>query len=97
MAEGASSQAEFLARSGGSVQLQVTPKSYRNRIEAASLPDGSMGFRVWVAAAPERGKANTMVLRMLATKIGVPKSHLSIVRGLTARRKLVRVRPQTSD
>jgi uncharacterized protein YggU (UPF0235/DUF167 family) len=45
---------------------------------------------------PQRGKANKMVLRMLAGELGVPKSHLSIVRGITSRRKLIRVRPRIS-
>ena len=78
MAQDALTLAQRLARPGGSVELHVTPKSSRNRIEAASFPDGSIGFRAWVTAAPARGKANKMVLGMLATRVQVPKSHLSI-------------------
>ena len=96
MARTASTLARSLARSGGSVQVLVSPKSSRNRIEIACLPDGSVGFRVWVTVMPQRGKANKMVLRMLAGELGVPKSHLSIVRGITSRRKLIRVRPRIS-
>ena len=97
MVQDASTIAQRLAQANGSVELHVTPRSSRNRIEVTSFPNGSVGFRVWVTASPVQGKANKMALQMLAARVGVPKSHLSIVRGLTSRRKLVRVRAHGHD
>jgi len=48
-------------------------------------------LRVYVTVVPEDGKANAAVLKLLAKALGVPKSRLEIVRGHTARDKVVRV------
>lgn len=44
---------------------------------------------VKVTAAPEGGKANAAVEKLLANRLGVPKSAVSVVRGQTARVKAV--------
>ena len=46
-------------------------------------------LRLSVAAPPERGKANEAVVRLLADALGVPRQRLRIVRGQTARRKVI--------
>ena len=48
-------------------------------------------LRLSVAAPPERGKANEAVIRLLADALGLPRQQLRIVRGLTARRKLIAI------
>jgi uncharacterized protein YggU (UPF0235/DUF167 family) len=40
-----------------------------------------------VSAAPEGGKANTAVIKVLARSLGIPKSAITVVRGHTARVK----------
>ena len=74
-----------------SVVVSVTPKAAWNRIEAGSGEEGAPDYRVWVTAAPLRGRANSAVLRLLSKRLGVPKSALAIIRGETARLKTVRV------
>jgi len=49
------------------------------------------GWRVRVAAAPERGRANEALLALLAEKLGLPRSRLAVVAGQTSRRKVVEV------
>ncbi|MGH1412746.1 MAG: DUF167 domain-containing protein [Pelagimonas sp.] len=71
-----------LAVSGATLAVRVTPKASRNRIER----DGDV-LRVYVTTVPENGKANTAVKKLLAKALGVPKSHLSLVRGETSRDK----------
>jgi uncharacterized protein YggU (UPF0235/DUF167 family) len=46
---------------------------------------------VRVTAAPEDGKANAAVIALLAKALGVPRSALAIVRGATARDKIIRL------
>ena len=75
-----------LAQPGAQFELRVTPKSRRNEIRE----DGSL-LRVAVTAAPEDGKANTAVQKLLAKALGVPKSRLELVRGATSRDKLFRL------
>jgi uncharacterized protein YggU (UPF0235/DUF167 family) len=44
-----------------------------------------------VATAPERGKANEALVDLLAGELGVPRAHVRVVGGRTARRKIVEV------
>ncbi|MGR3377678.1 DUF167 domain-containing protein [Salipiger abyssi] len=77
-----------LAAPGATLELRVTPKASRNEIreEAGTL-------RVYVTTAPEDGKANAAVQKLLAKALGVPKSRLTLIRGATARDKVFRVEP----
>lgn len=78
-----------LALPGARIALRVTPKASRNAVvpaEAAGDP-----LRVYVTTAPEGGKANAAVLKLLAKALGVPKSRLRIVQGETGRDKLIEI------
>ncbi|MCY4597604.1 MAG: DUF167 domain-containing protein [Bryobacterales bacterium] len=73
------------------IQITVSPRAAVNRILKTSLADGAPGYRIWVTAPPEGGKANKDAIRLLADELGVPRSSLAVIRGLTGRRKTVRV------
>ncbi|HDR27165.1 DUF167 domain-containing protein [Rhodovulum sp.] len=75
-----------LSAPGTEIALRVTPKASRARI----VPGNGL-LRIYVTCVPEDGKANAAVLKLLAKALGVPKSRLAIIRGQTARDKLVRV------
>ena len=75
-----------LAVSGTEFQVRVTPRAGRNAIVA-----DDRSLRVYVTAAPEGGKANTAVVKLLSKAIGVPKSRLRLVRGEASRDKVFRV------
>lgn len=72
-----------LARPGAQIAVRVTPGASRDRI---AEEDGVL--RVHVTAAPEAGKANAAVQKILARALGVPKSRLRLIRGQTARDKV---------
>jgi len=65
------------------IALHVTPKSGRDEI--VGWRGGELSVRV--TAAPEDGKANAAVCRLLAKALRLPKSAVSIVRGDTSRHK----------
>jgi uncharacterized protein (TIGR00251 family) len=46
-------------------------------------------WKVRVAAAPERGKANEAVLELLATTLAVPRASVTLVSGSASRDKIV--------
>jgi uncharacterized protein (TIGR00251 family) len=48
-------------------------------------------LRVRVTAAPDKGKANARVVKVLAAALGVPASRLRIVSGEKSRDKVVEV------
>lgn len=77
---------------GVRVALRVTPRAGRDRIEGLTEDaDGRVALKLSVAAAPEDGKANTAVLKLLAKAWGVPRTALSVASGAGARRKIVHV------
>jgi uncharacterized protein (TIGR00251 family) len=76
-----------LARPGAEFACRVTPRAGHDSIDR----DGAV-IRVRVTAAPEDGKANKAVLKLLAKALGVPASALELMRGQTARDKIIRLR-----
>ena len=48
-------------------------------------------LRLSVAAPAQRGKANEAVIRLLAGTLGLSRQQLRIVRGQTARRKVIAI------
>ena len=49
------------------------------------------GYTVRVMAAPQDGKANEAVIRLLARHFGVARSSVRIASGLTARHKIIEI------
>lgn len=77
---------------GVRVRLKVAPRASRNRVEGlAAEADGGVALKVSVTAAPEGGKANAAVIRLLAAEWGVPRSTVEVVLGAADRRKVLRV------
>jgi hypothetical protein len=48
-------------------------------------------LKIRVASPPVEGKANAALIEFLAEAFGVPKRAVSLVRGETGRRKIVRI------
>jgi uncharacterized protein len=67
------------------VRLRVSPGSGRAEIVGRYAD----GWKVRVTAAPEHGRANDAVLRLLADTLAVPREALTIVSGHSARDKIV--------
>jgi uncharacterized protein (TIGR00251 family) len=70
------------------LRLRVSPGATRTEM-AGRHGDA---WRVRVTAAPERGRANDAVIRLLAARLGVPRSALSVVSGQASRDKIVELR-----
>ena len=69
------------------IGVRVQPRASRN--EVLGVRDGVVQVRV--KAAPVDGKANAAMLELLADKLGIAKSRIRVVRGHTARDKVVAV------
>jgi hypothetical protein len=69
------------------LRLRVSPRA----ADAQIVGRHGDGWRVRVASAPERGQANQAVLALLAEALHVPRTHLELVSGASARDKLVAV------
>ena len=67
------------------IYVKVIPRSSMNKVE--KLGEGD--YKVKLTAPPVDGKANDMLIQVLAKYFGVAKSSLKIVGGKTARTKIV--------
>jgi uncharacterized protein len=74
------------------ISLQVTPKSSKNEIIGwVRDADGEPMLKVKVAAPPEDGKANRVLLKFLAKQWDISASQLELVSGLTSRHKRLKL------
>jgi len=70
-------------------RIWVTVKPQARNEEVVRLAEGE--FRVSVHAPAKEGKANEAVVELLASHFSVTKSAIRIVRGQSARRKLIEI------
>ncbi|MEH1949468.1 MAG: DUF167 domain-containing protein [Nostoc sp.] len=71
--------------------VKVKPNSKQQRIE--EQPDGSL--TVYLKSPPVDGKANEELIKLLADKFDVPKSHIRIKSGFSSRQKLMEIDTNT--
>ncbi len=68
--------------------VKVTPKASADRIQGwAEDEAGERVLKIAVTAVPEDGKVNKAVIALLAKRLKLPKSAITIASGETARRK----------
>jgi uncharacterized protein (TIGR00251 family) len=68
------------------INVKVIPNAKRER-----LVEEPGRLKVYLTARAVEGKANAALIDFLAEHFGVKKSSISIVRGLTAREKVVEI------
>jgi uncharacterized protein len=74
------------------ITIKLTPSAKKNEVKGWETNDaGEKYLRVHVTAAPEKGKANEALIKLLAKHYGVPKSSIRITRGDTSRIKTVEI------
>ena len=71
------------------LRLRVSPGARANRHGVVGRHGEAWKLRV--AAAPEGGKANEAVLRLLADELDLPRSSIALVSGHAGRDKVVEV------
>ncbi len=69
------------------IEVRVQPKARRNDVEVVD----EQHLKVWVTSPAEGGRANAAATILLARRLKVPKSAVSIVRGHKSRNKVVAV------
>ena len=69
--------------------MRVTPGA---RSASIQIADGCV--LVKVRSKPEDGEATAAVTGLLAAALGLPASHISLLRGATSREKLFRIPPE---
>ncbi len=69
------------------ISVSVKPQAKKEGVTQLSASE----YRVSVHAPAHEGKANRAVMELLSKYFSVPKSKVKIIRGETARRKIVSI------
>ena len=73
-----------------SLSVKVIPKSSKTEwVGTLEGPDGEELLKVKVSAVPEKGKANEELCHYFAKMLGLRKSQVKVVSGLTSQRKRI--------
>ncbi len=71
----------------GEIRVRLTPRGGRDAV--TGVRDGVVLARV--AAPPAEGRANAALCRLLAKRLGLAPTRVSVARGRSAREKVVRL------
>lgn len=80
---------------GVHVAVRVAPRASRDAVQGPT--EDKAALKVAVTAAPEGGKANQAVIKLLAKQWRVPKSAISVASGAASRNKVLRVAGDPDD
>lgn len=82
---------EFVRNAGEGVllTLRVSPGAKKSSVEGAY---GRHALKLKIAAPPVDGKANAETERFLAKLLGLLRSEVSVVRGMSSRNKVVHLK-----
>ncbi len=84
-----------LKSEGFQLSVHVTPKGSKS--ELLPFKSGDTTLRLKVNVAPEDGKANAAVIRLLAETLGIAKSRIQIMRGEKSRDKQIAIQSRQSE
>ncbi|GAB4492919.1 MAG: DUF167 domain-containing protein [Anaerolineales bacterium] len=79
---------------GAALAVRVTPRASRNEITEIQS-DGTVKIRL--TAPPVDGEANELLVAFLSDVLGIAKSNIDIVAGLSGRDKLISVTDMDKD
>ncbi len=78
-----------ITEQAGAVTFDVLVQPRASRAKLGPVHDGRL--KVAVTSPPVDGEANQAVVDLLARILGVPRSAIEVIAGMTSRRKTVRV------
>lgn len=74
------------------IKVKVTPSAKQNSIKQPAINDaGDHYIPISITTAPEKGKANKAVIKMLAKEWHLPKSVFSVISGEITRHKKIKI------
>ena len=77
------------------LQIQAQPGAKATAVVGVYGDGGQARLKIAVAAPPVDGKANTVLCAFLADAFGVAQRNVTLVRGESGRKKLVRIEAPT--
>lgn len=78
------------------LSIKLTPKASRNEIQGwISDAEGKPVLKCSVTTVPEKGKANEALIELLAKRLKIAKSSITLIRGDTDRNKVLEIGMET--
>lgn len=72
------------------IACRITPKSSRDGIDGLTVAsDGKVALKARVTAAPEKGKANKALIKLLGKETGLAPSTMRVISGEQSRSKMI--------
>lgn len=68
------------------ISVKVIPKAKKEKV--LDLPQG---LKVYVSAAPEKGKANQRVIELVSCHLKIKKNRIKVIKGLKCREKILEI------
>jgi hypothetical protein len=68
------------------INVKVITKSKQNKIKQEKE-----GLKIYLTAVPEKGKANELLLKLLADYYKINKSRIKIIKGEKSKNKIVKI------
>lgn len=81
-----------LTDNGIQLFIRASPGASKDEISGLWRGEGGARLAVKVTAPPDKGKANAAIVKLLAKRLGLPKSSLSVAAGETSRLKTVTIK-----
>jgi uncharacterized protein (TIGR00251 family) len=75
------------------LSVRVQPRASRDEV----IPEAGGGLRVRVCAPPVEGAANERLVALIARRLRLPRSNVSVAAGGASRNKVVEVRGAGGD
>ncbi len=75
------------------VSVKVQPNASKDRV----VGEHANQIKIAVTVAPEKGKANKAVIKILSQRLGIKSSDMQIISGQTARDKKVFIKNITAE
>ncbi len=80
------------------VKIRLTPKAARNALDGlVSGAGGQVFLAARVTAAPEQGRANAALIKLLSKAWHLPRTRLSVARGASSRLKTIAIADADAD
>ncbi|MBP9760790.1 MAG: DUF167 domain-containing protein [Candidatus Magasanikbacteria bacterium] len=71
------------------LSIRVTTRTSKPAIEQIT----ETSYTVRLTAPPTGGQANKQLIQILSKELGIPKSHMNIIRGEKSRNKVIEITP----
>ena len=79
------------SKTGLSIFIRLTPNSSKDEIFGVEYGATGSYFKARVRARPEKGKANTALIKLIAKWLNIPKSRVTLKSGSKSRIKIVEI------